>query len=112
MKHVAKEAGAEGGFTIIELIIVILILAILVSIAMLSVVVIRRKTQEAACRANLRTLVGVIKQYEVANDITLPSNLDALVTGGFLKKLPKCEGLDYQYDSTTGEVTCPNGHEL
>lgn len=112
MKRIAKEAGAEGGFSIIELIVVILILAILVSIAMLSVTFTRARTREAACRTNLRTLVGIVKQYEVANDVTLPPDLDTLVADGYLKRMPQCVGRDYQYDSATGEVTCPNGHEL
>jgi prepilin-type N-terminal cleavage/methylation domain-containing protein len=112
MKHIEKGAGAEGGFSMIELIVVILILAILVSIAMLSVAFTRTRTREAACRTNLRTLLGMVKQYEVANDVTLPPDLDTLVASGYLRKMPKCVGLDYQYNSATGEVSCPNGHEL
>ena len=112
MKRIAKEAGAEVGFSIIELIVVILILAILVSIAMLSVAFTRTRTREAACRSNLRILLGAVKQYEVANDATLPHDLDTLVADGYLRKMPQCVGSDYQYDSATGEVTCPNGHEL
>lgn len=96
----------------IELIVVILILAILVSIALLSVTYTRARTRVAACRTNLRTLVGIVKQYEVANDVTLPPDLDTLVTDGWLKKVPKCNGSHYKYDSATGEVSCPNGHEL
>jgi len=26
--------------------------------------------------------------------------------------MPQCAGRDYEYDSATGEVACPNGHEL
>jgi prepilin-type N-terminal cleavage/methylation domain-containing protein len=112
VKRTAKIAGAEGGFSLIELLVVILILAILVAIAMLSVAFTRARTQEAACRTNLRTLVGIVKQYEVANNVTLPPDLDTLVADGYLKRMPQCAGRDYQYDSATGEVTCPNGHEL
>ena len=112
MKRIAKEAGAEGGFSLIELIVVILILAVLVSIAMLSVAFTRARTRDAACRTNLRTLEGIVKQYEVANDVTLPPDLDTLVTAGYLKRMPQCVGSDYKYDSATGAVTCPNGHKL
>jgi len=112
MKRAAKIAGAEGGFSLIELLVVILILAILVAIATLSVAFARARTQEAACRTNLRTFIGSIKQYEVANDVTLPPDLDTLVADGYLKRMPQCAGRDYEYDSATGEVACPNGHEL
>jgi prepilin-type N-terminal cleavage/methylation domain-containing protein len=112
LKRIATVAGNEGGFSIIELIVVILILAILVSIAMLSVTFARARTQEAACRTNLRILLDTIKQYEAANVPMLPPDLDTLVADGYLKRMPQCAGRDYQYDSATGEVSCPNGHEL
>jgi general secretion pathway protein G len=112
MKRIAKEARTEVGFSIIELIVVILILAILVSIAMLSVTFTRARTREAACRTNLRTLEGMIKQYEAANEPTLLPDLDTLVADGYLRKKPRCAGLDYEYNSATGKVTCRNGHKL
>ena len=112
MERIAKEVRAEEGFTLIELLVVIFIIAILVSIAMLSVTFTRARTQEAACKANLRTFVGSITQYKVANDSMLPPDLDTLVADGYLKRMPQCEARDYQYNSATGEVTCPNGHQL
>jgi prepilin-type N-terminal cleavage/methylation domain-containing protein len=105
-------AVGEDGFTLIELLIVISILAILVSIVALSVNYGRARAQEASCRSNLRTLESIISQYQAAKGGVLPPNLDTLVSEGDLKRLPKCKGLDYQYDSATGEVSCPNGHTL
>jgi prepilin-type N-terminal cleavage/methylation domain-containing protein len=79
MKRIRIEASGEGGFTFVELLIVICILAILVSIATLSVTVTRMRAQEAGCKTNLRTLDGIVKQYESAKDGRLPPDLDTLL---------------------------------
>lgn len=112
MKRIGIEASSEGGFTLVELLIVICILAILVSIATLSVTVTRTRAQEAGCKTNLRTLEGMVRQYESANGGRLPPNLGTLVAEGYLRTMPQCQQSDYGYDSATGEVSCPNGHKL
>ncbi|MBK5092375.1 MAG: prepilin-type N-terminal cleavage/methylation domain-containing protein [Actinobacteria bacterium] len=111
MKRIGIGAVGEDGFTLVELMIVICILAILVSIALLSVTFTRARAQEAGCKSNLRTMEGIVTQYEAANG-KLPPNLDTLVAEGYLRKMPQCEKSDYGYDSATGEVSCPNGHKL
>lgn len=113
----------QKGFTLVELMVVLVIIAILVAIA----IPIYNKTQDnaqtQACRANLRTISGAIAQYQAENAGTLPPNLDALVTGGYLKAVPKCPKedppgtkKDYEYtpDQTNGTytLTCPNRHSL
>lgn len=103
----------ERGFTLVELMVVLVIIGILVAIA----VPVYNKTQdsakETACKANLRTLDGAIAQYKVDHNGTAPAGLDALKPD-YIKEVPKCPGkgnvgaTDYTYSN--GEVTCPNGH--
>lgn len=81
----------EKGFTLIELMVVVLIIGILVAIAIpvFSNAAANAKTQ--ACKANLRTIDGAISQYQ-ANEGGLPpdaGNLNLLVTSGYLKQAPK-----------------------
>lgn len=116
MKRILKVFADEVGFTLVELMIVVTILAILVSIALLSVSVTTKRAKEAACLSNLRTLVGAIKAYEADNTPKLPTDLETLVTDGYMKSIPHCPfGGDYTYnpDPETGDdVICPNGHQL
>ena len=112
MKRIGIGAVGEDGFNFLELLIVICILAILVTIVAMSVTFSRALAQKAGCRSNLRTLEGMVTQYETANGGNLPPSLDTLVADGYLRKMPQCEKSDYGYDSATGEVSCPNGHKL
>ncbi|HOK42318.1 MAG TPA: prepilin-type N-terminal cleavage/methylation domain-containing protein [Thermoclostridium caenicola] len=71
------------GFTLVELMVVVVILGILVAIA---VPIYNKTTENAernACHANLRTIDGAKTQYAVSSGLTWP---DAFFRGG----IPKC----------------------
>jgi len=76
------------GFTLIEMLIVIVIIMILASIAipvyMQSIV----HAKEAVLRDDLFTLRNVIDQYTLDKQ-KAPQSLDDLVSAGYLKALPK-----------------------
>lgn len=93
----------EKGFTLIELMIVILIIGILVAIAVPVFNAAKRNAQRRTCQANLRTLNGAVQQYHADNDgdpsvvtITTANWNSQLVNGGapngssYLKKAPTC----------------------
>lgn len=95
----------QKGFTLIELMVVILIIGILVAIAVPLYTKSQARAQESACKANLRTLMGSIAQYAAENGKN-PDSLDQLVPD-YLKSLPRCPaGGNYTYDKTKGTVTC------
>ena len=79
---------ARRGFTLIELMIVITIIAILASIAapMYQSVILRAK--EAVLRQNLHAMRSVIDQY-TADRQTAPRVLEDLVTAGYLREIPE-----------------------
>jgi general secretion pathway protein G len=79
--------SGKSGFTLLELMIVITIIAILAGIAipMYQSVILRSK--ETVLKDNLRTLRNVIDQY-TADKKKAPQSLQDLVDGGYFREIP------------------------
>jgi prepilin-type N-terminal cleavage/methylation domain-containing protein len=56
MRFTLRGRAGQAGFTLVELMVTLLILGILVGIVVMTMSVSRSKAQQAACKANLRTL--------------------------------------------------------
>jgi general secretion pathway protein G len=86
---VSGKAGrsAEGGFTIIELMIVVTIVGILATLAVPSYQNAVLKAKEGALRQDLFSLRDVIDQHR-ADKGKYPETLTALVSTGYLRRLP------------------------
>ena len=78
---------AGGGFTLIELIVVITIIGILSTIALPALRQVPVKAAEAVLKNDLRAMRDVIDQY-YADEGNYPPNLEALVEKGYLRKIP------------------------
>jgi general secretion pathway protein G len=75
------------GFTLVELMVVMLIIAILAAIAIPAYVSSIRAAREAVLKEDLHVLRNAIDAY--TNDKNkAPQTLDDLVTGGYLKSVP------------------------
>ncbi len=84
----------KEGFTLIELMIVILIIAILVAIAIPVYLAVRENAMRRTCQANLRTIDGAINTY-LGEHEQYPStgalgDTHPLITGNFLRDVPLC----------------------
>jgi general secretion pathway protein G len=82
-----RRRRAQGGFTLIELIIVISIMAILVSVSIPAYQVHLAHSREAVLRQDLFTLRSVIDQYTLDKQ-KAPQSLEDLVSGGYLRAVP------------------------
>jgi general secretion pathway protein G len=82
-----KSKARNRGFTLIEMVVVISLIAILLSIAlpMYNQSIIRAR--ETTLKQNLATLNKVIDQYTLDKQ-KAPQSLDDLVSAGYLKQIP------------------------
>ena len=107
-RRAAAGPGRQGGFTIIELIIVIALIGILAAIVMPNLKNQPTRAKEAVLKTNLRTLRDVLDQYK-GDSGHYPASLDALVDEGYLREIPvdpiaKTQEWDVVYEeSSLGE---------
>ena len=78
----------SAGFTLLEMMIVMIVMAILVSIAVPIYQTTLTKSREAVLRQDLFTLRSLISQYTLDKQ-KAPQSLDDLIQGGYLKVIPK-----------------------
>ena len=83
----SRADGAEQGFTLLELMIVMTIIGLLAAIAIPSYVNNIRRAKEAVLREDLHTMREAIDSYTVDKQ-KAPQSLDDLVQAGYLKTMP------------------------
>lgn len=77
----------QGGFTLVELMVVMMIIAILLAVAVPSYISAIRSAREAALREDLHTMRDAIEQYTEDKEAA-PQSMDDVVQAGYLKALP------------------------
>lgn len=110
---------SEKGFTLIELMIVILIIAILVAIAVPVFLSARSNAQRRTCQANLRTIDGAINTYNAQYDSYPPAGaVGTMMVPTLIKRNPSCPTTSSTYTLVAGSpptVACPttvSGHTI
>lgn len=106
-------ADSGKGFTLIELMIVIAIIAILAGILVPNFVRARAQANLSACEENLKSIATACEMYASQNDGCYPSSLNKL-TPDYINKLPACPA---GANATTGTTSYyyyfrvnPNGY--
>ena len=79
--------ASEGGFTLLELIIVVTVIGILSAIALPNLLQSPTRANEAVLKTNLRTLRQVLDQHNGDKGF-FPPTLEALVEEGYLRDIP------------------------
>ncbi|MDP9038947.1 MAG: prepilin-type N-terminal cleavage/methylation domain-containing protein [Acidobacteriota bacterium] len=83
-----RRRRGDSGFTLLELLIVMVIIATLAAIAIPAYVRNVHAAREAALREDLRVMRAAIDAYTVDKQ-KAPQTLQDLVTAGYLKAIPK-----------------------
>ncbi|MHB1700395.1 MAG: type II secretion system protein [Acidobacteriaceae bacterium] len=87
MKLRSRRQG-QSGFTLIELMIVMMIISILVAIAVPNYVAAQRAAREAVLKEDLHVMREAIDSY-TQDKAKAPQSLDDLVQAGYLKSMPE-----------------------
>jgi prepilin-type N-terminal cleavage/methylation domain-containing protein len=97
--------GREHGFSLIELMVVVLIIGILVAIAVPIFALAEENTRTKACWGNQRMIEGAVESYRAANEL-MPPTINSLAPA-FLARIPECPSskLAYTLDAS-GTVYC------
>lgn len=112
-----KRMKNQKGFTLVELMVVVVIIGILVAIAVPVYNNITRTAKENACEANERTIQGAVGMYYAKNG-EYPQDVGVLAAEGdkYLEEIPQCpfdsnkENED-DYGIENGTVKCNVNHE-
>ena len=84
----SRTVRGEAGFTLIELMIVMAIIAILASIAVPNYTANVKHAREAVLKEDLHTMRSAIDSYTYDKQ-KAPQSLDELVQSGYLREIPK-----------------------
>jgi len=109
MKNCLPNGRNQQGFTLVEMMVVVVIVGILITIAVPVYNKVTATAEEKACLANIKIIEGAMEVYKAANG-TLPGSVGDLMEekkgGPFLKEKPRCPSDNQDYVLSNGKVTC------
>jgi prepilin-type N-terminal cleavage/methylation domain-containing protein len=110
-----KSLKSRRGFTLIEIMIVVLIIGILLAIAVPNFVLARKAARTKACISNLKQIQSAKEQWAMDNKqpgSATPGPTDIMGAGKYIVTAPSCPSTGSAYDPGINSVdtnpVCPN----
>ena len=102
------------GFTLVEIMFVVAIIAVLAAVAIPNFVKYRRNSQAAACVSNLKQLQAASEQWRMAGNGTGAPAMNAICGAtGYIKAAPTCPAAgSYTLGDETTDPVCSIGTTL
>jgi prepilin-type N-terminal cleavage/methylation domain-containing protein len=110
-RNLTMKRNLKSGFTLVEILIVVLIIALLALLVLPNLNDIRRKAQRSDCLHNLSLINSAYQQYYLENRTDTPPALSAIADDFQSGAVPTCPKDDSVYTppATTDAVpTCAN----
>lgn len=118
MKNAEKRVS---GFTLVEIMTVVLALGILLTLAVPNFIKYRATSQARACQVNLRSILAAVEEARLERENTMLATIredgdPAHLVGKFLRSVPDCPAggsysISYDEETDTYTVTCGSGKE-
>jgi len=84
----SRRNSVKRGFTLIEILIVVVILGILAAIIVPQFTDAAQDANESSARSQLQSVRSQIELHRVQNNGAAPADLDELVTDGYIRAVP------------------------
>ncbi|MCO7176521.1 competence type IV pilus major pilin ComGC [Sporolactobacillus kofuensis] len=98
---------SERGFTLIEMMIVLLIISILLLIAVPNMTKSNAVVTDKSTEATVKLVQSQVAAYQMDHDGELPATLNDLLTGKYVNSITDSKNKELTYDAETGIVSAP-----
>lgn len=105
-------AKSKKGFTLVEIMIVVVIIGLLATMAIPAFKKVRETSQEKAIRNNLRQLASAADQYFIENGVTTVALGDIVGADSYVESLDPVAGETYPATITQGTDITVTGSPL
>lgn len=100
---IRKRHEGEDGFTLVELLVVIVILGVLAGIVVFAVGGVTNKSAQAGCKADVSTVQTAEEAFYAQNNAY--TSIQGLVNANLIRSAPSNSDYAISVDATTGAVT-------